>query len=160
MRTPEEKEKARRIGYITENLVKEYLEEAGYVNVKLSEDKYDSVKDITAEYNGQLINIECKARTQVRKFNMAFPLEKSQWNKADNAKLFFISMPDSYNNFKVDIYESNGEEYTVEQFGPTNMSQKPTRMYRPALMNKVKSITDSSTINLLTNLNFSKNKNV
>jgi hypothetical protein len=83
-------EKIKRIGCIGEDINKHVLEKNGYV-VVISENQFDSVKDMTA--NG--LTVETKTLVKIKKYD-AFCLGYSQWKKCDAVdRLFFIEIPSS-----------------------------------------------------------------
>ena len=83
-------QKIKRIGSIGESINKHILERAGHA-VVISENQFDSVKDMTADG----LTVETKTLVKIKKYN-AFCLGQSQWTKCDAVdRLFFIEIPSS-----------------------------------------------------------------
>lgn len=143
-------------GALGEKILFEYLEETGsYEKLEYSDNKYDMHKDIVG-HNGESSDlIEQKLRTVIRKYH-AFPLERSQWYKADNAdRLFFISNPTAVTE-SIKIYEATKDSFfVVEKFGPRKAE---TRMYDLNKMKLCKVIKDKQMIEKLYNLSVSTYK--
>ena len=132
------------VGALGEQIVKTSLEACG-LQVMLSENKYDRVKDMIVE--GE--TVEVKTLTLIKKFE-AFCMEPSQWKKLDNVdRLFFIEIPD-YGN-PVIVYESIEKYHFTESF---NGGIK--RMYTKDRMRKFCVINDNDLERTLRNYTNSK----
>lgn len=150
----EKKDKITKAGTIAEELLLNYLEESPhYINVSYSENPYDMHKDIVAEKDGEQLKIECKLRTVIRKY-YSFPLEKTQWYKADTCdELYFINNPTAKDE-QINVYLANKEGYNIVTGFGYDKSQE-TRMYDLSKMQKVATYDDPSIMNVLYELSIS-----
>ena len=73
------------LGRLGELEVRDYLLSQGYRNVTLSEDRFDSKKDLVADGT----TVEVKTFIRFFKYD-SFLLEESQWKKIDAVNRFFI----------------------------------------------------------------------
>lgn len=93
-------QKIKQIGHIGEDINKDVLQKNGHV-VVMSESKFDSEKDMTADG----LTVETKTLVKIKKYN-AFCLGQSQWKKCDEVdRLFFIEIP-SFPEDGIRIWES------------------------------------------------------
>ena len=96
-----EEQKKVECGSIGEDLVADLFRRQGR-EVSLSENKYDSVKDMLVDGK------TCEVKTQVPYFNKKmFTIKVNQYFKCMNAdKLIWVQMPTKHNDYRIDIYES------------------------------------------------------
>ena len=89
------------LGSIGEDLVADLYRRQGS-EVALSENKYDSVKDMLVD--GQT----CEVKTQMPYFlKKMFTIKVNQYFKCMNAdKLIWVEAPSKHNDYRIDIYES------------------------------------------------------
>ena len=89
------------LGSIGEEVVADLYRRQG-CEVSLSENKYDSVKDILID--GQT----CEVKTQMPYFlKKMFTIKVDQYFKCMNAdKLIWVETPSKHNEYRIDIYES------------------------------------------------------
>jgi hypothetical protein len=133
-----------KLGVIGENIVAETFESLG-LQVVLSENKYDSVKDMLIE--GQ--TAEVKTFTLIKK-NKSFCMEPNQWRKLDNVeRLFFVEIPDYPQ--PINVYESVTKKYFTDSFSNGIIK----RFYPKADMRKVRVIDDQDLAATMRNLTHS-----
>lgn len=112
------------VGAAGEAAVLDYMITAGYDNPRLSSDKYDSTGDIYFSVDSRA---EVKTKTIISKYN-SFPLEVSQWRKADEAdELFFVSVP-MYQDESAEIYKRI-DKNAYKQLKSFGYKKEPVRLY-------------------------------
>lgn len=132
------------LGSLGEKLVKAKMEEMG-LKVSLSEDKYDSIKDMVIE--GETTEIKTLVIIKTEK---AFCMEKNQWKKLDNVdRLFFVEVPD--HGKPVIIYEAVKKYYFTKLFKGVIV-----RFYPKQQMRKFCVINDTNLERTLRNYSDSK----
>lgn len=135
------------LGSIGEGLVAEYFRSKNYT-VTLSEDKFDSVKDMTIDGK----TVEVKTLVPIYKFN-AFCLPVSQWRKCEEVdRLIFVKVPDK-NNYDIVIYESIKDEDTNRRYDFRQFfNNESCQFYRLTNLEKVGILHDLKTAGLMWSL--------
>jgi hypothetical protein len=134
------------LGDLGEKIVMTVLESLG-LQVMLSENKYDRVKDMMVE--GE--TLEVKTHTPIKKFK-AFCIEPSQWKKLDNVdRLFFVEVPD-YGK-PIMVYEAVEKNYftnpfkgDIKRFYPLNKMRKFSVIRDADLERTLRNYSDSTYI--------------
>jgi len=89
------------LGSIGEDLVADLFRRQGS-EVALSENKYDSVKDMIVD--GQTCEVKTQMPYHIKKM---FTIKVDQYFKCMNAdKLIWVETPSKHNDYRIDIYES------------------------------------------------------